>query len=331
MNKFMNNKDSYVDDSLSGILKAHSRFLKCAPGNKRAIIRADAPIEGKVAIVTGGGYGHLPLFLGYVGEGLCDACAVGDVFSPPTFDAIWAATKRVTGKAGVLFLFGNYFNDSISFMLAADMADLEGIPNATIKICDDISSGKDKKLRRGIAGCYFAYKIAGACAQEGHDLKCVQRIAERTVQNSSTYGVATSSCQLPSSRQPLFEIVDGEMELGAGIHGEHGTQQHTVVSSWELVRLMLPGLIQDQQLAAGNRVALLVNGLGGATQEDLYIVYNDAAAYIESQGVEIRRSFVGEYATSMETTGLSITLLKLDEELEHYLDAGASSPLFPMV
>lgn len=330
MRNFMNNKDTYVDESLSGLLLAHSGSLCCVPGNTRAICSARSPVSGKVAIVTGGGYGHLPLFAGYVGNGLCDGCAVGNIFSPPSFDSVWSVTQHVNGGAGVLFLFGNYFNDSISFMLAAEMADLEGIPNATVKICDDISSGDAKVKRRGIAGCFFAYKIAGACAEQMNSLEYVRNVAERTAANTSTYGVATTSCHLPSSPQPLFEIADGDMELGAGIHGEHGKCRTTHMTSKELIRLILPQLIEDQHLVNGDTGAILINGLGGAAHEDLYIVYKDAIEFFNSKNIKILHSYVGEYATSMETAGVSITILKLDDELEQFLTMPAHSSFFPL-
>lgn len=330
MKNFMNDKNTYVDESLAGLLRANSGSLCCDPQNKRAIYSVNSPVPGKVAIVTGGGYGHLPLFVGYIGKGLCDGCAVGNIFSPPSFDSVWSVTRHVSSDAGVLFLFGNYFNDSISFMLAAEMADLEGIPNATVKVCDDISSGDAKTSRRGIAGIYFAYKIAGACANEMNCLNYVRYIAQKTVANTSTYGVATTSCHLPSSPQPLFEMEKGELELGAGIHGEPGKNRTGIMTSKELVRLLLPEILKDQELIAGDVVAILINGLGGTAHEDLYIVYNDAVDFLNLKGIEVRGSYVGEYATSMETAGMSITILKLDAELERFLAAPAQSPFFPI-
>lgn len=331
MQNFMNKKESYVDESLKGILRAYPHYLLCANGNVRAIYSANVLDENKVSIITGGGYGHLPLFLGYVGKGLCTGCAVGDIFSPPSFETIWDLIQRLRTKAGILFLFGNYFNDSISFMNAAEMATLEGIQNETVKICDDISSGEERKERRGIAGCFFAYKIAGACSMEGRDLITVKKIAERAVIHTSTYGAAISSCYFPASTQPIFEFLGNEIELGAGIHGERGKTRHSEVSSKELVDIILPALIKDQKLTSGSEVAVLVNGLGGAVREDLFIVYNDVADYLTEKGIIIKRSFVGEYATSMRTAGLSISVLKLDRELEYYLNAPSSSPFFSIM
>ncbi len=326
MSNIMNDKSTYVDDSLRGILRAHSKYLRCISNNPRAICTSFGPVQDKVSIITGGGYGHLPLFLGYVGKGLCDGCAVGNIFSPPSFDAIWAITKSMRTKAGILYLFGNYFNDSISFLNASEMANLEGIVNETVKFTDDISSGSKRNDRRGNAGAFFAYKITGACASEKNSLSYVKEIAERTIARTSTYGVMIEPCHLPSSPVPLFEMDENEIALGAGIHGERGSTTHTTVSSKELVELMAPDLLRDQDIQGGDDIALLVNGLGGATREDLYVVYNDLTDYLNNKGIHVSHSYVGDYATSMDTVGLSISMLRLDSDLDYYLDAPAESP-----
>lgn len=282
----------------------------------------------KVAIITGGGYGHLPLFWGYVGRGLCDGCAVGNIFSLPSFESIWALTKHLRSSQGVLYLFGNYFNDSISFLNAAEMADLEGILNATVKISDDITSAAARHERRGNAGCFFAYKITGACAEERNSLQCVRKTAKKAISRISTCGIMTAAGHIPSSSEPLFKIHENEFIMGAGLHGEKDGKTLTAVSSRELVALIAPELMEDQQITGGDSVAVLVNGLGGTASEDLYVVYNDLADYLHDKGVQISHSYVGEYATSMDSSGLSITIMKLDEEMEHYLSAPAQSPLF---
>lgn len=328
MSYIMNDKNTYVDDSLKGILRAHDRYIRCVNNNPRAICTTYGSVQDKVSVITGGGYGHLPLFLGYVGHGLCDGCAVGNVFSPPSFDAIWALTKHLQSKAGVLYLFGNYFNDSISFLNASEMANLEGIRNETVKFCDDISSGDKRLERRGNAGAFFAYKITGACAAEKNTLPFVKGIAERTISNTSSFGVMISPCHLPSSDSPLFDVPDNEIILGAGLHGERGSTTHKAVSSRELVNLTLSELLADQDLHGGDDIAILVNGLGGSAREDLYVVYNDLMNYLDDKRIHVRHSYVGNYATSMETIGLAISILKLDSELNYYLEAPAESPFF---
>ena len=212
-------------------------------------------MSGKVAIVTGGGYGHLPTFLGYVGIGLCDGVAVGNVFTSPSFDTIWNVTQRVVSTSGVLFLYGNYMGDSLNFDMAAEIAELEEIPTATVRVCDDVASSKKRIERRGIAGIFFAYKIAGACAQRMASLEEVRRVAEKTVKYTSSYGVALSSCSLPSADHPIFEIGADDMEIGMGIHGEPGIRRGKILTSSELVETLMPELIKDQDFKQG--IALL--------------------------------------------------------------------------
>ena len=326
MRSIVNDNNTYVDESLEGILKLHSDLLQASSNNLRAIRTLKRSGQRKVAIVTGGGYGHLPVFLGYVGPGLCDAVAVGNIFSPPSFESVLEATRMVQSDAGVLFLYGNYYGDAIAFTNVADMLDLEGIPNATVRVSDDIAS-ENRKNRRGIAGMFFAYKIAGAFADSGASLEMVTEMAERVVNNTSSYGVAVSAGRLPASDHPLFEIQDGEVDLGIGLHGEKGKKRVKGLSSKELTKNVLSKLIDDQKLESGDKVALLVNGLGGTALSDLYIVYNDAANYLQEQGINTVKSHVGNYATSMDMQGLSLSLLKLEDDMVEYLMAPVASPL----
>lgn len=332
MKKIMNHSEIFVEESLQGILMAHTGHLKGDPENIKAIYRVGSPIAGKVAIVTGGGFGHLPVFLGYVGKGLCDGVAVGNTFTSPSFDTIWSVTQHVKSDAGVLYLYGNYMGDSMNFDMAVEMAELEDIKIATVRVSDDIASAPKnaKTERRGIAGIFFAYKLAGACADRMSPLEEVKRIAEKAVANTATYGVALSSCQLPSAQKPIFEMGMNEMEIGMGIHGEPGVKSGKLMTSVELTETLVPEIVNDLNIVPGDSVAVLINGLGATSQEELYILYKDTVKYLIEKEIEVVRSFVGEYATSFEMAGASISLLKLDNETLELLDAPAYSPFLHM-
>ncbi|MDR2180815.1 MAG: dihydroxyacetone kinase subunit DhaK [Synergistaceae bacterium] len=322
MKKIMNVPDQFVDQSLRGILKAHSSLLKTSSEDGRALARADAPVKGKVAIVTGGGYGHLPLFLGYVGKGLCDGCAVGNVFTSPSCETVVNATKLVSGGKGVLYLIGNYMGDQMNFEMAADIVRAEeDIETILIRAADDVASAPREKWeeRRGIAGILFAYKIAGAMAERGHSLQEVEKTTRKACERIATFGVAFSSCQLPEAAAPIFEIGDDDMELGMGIHGEKGVKRCKMMNAQELARYMVDRVTEDLCLTKGSRVAVLVNGLGSTSQEEQYILYGEVADILKAQEIDIAKAFVGEYVTSMEMSGVSVTLFHLDDELEELL------------
>lgn len=332
MKKILNVPSDFVNESLNGILLAHSNMLKAASGNNRAIIRADAPVEDKVAIVTGGGYGHLPLFLGYVGKGLCDGCAVGNVFTSPSCESIMDTARGVYSGKGVLFLFGNYMGDQMNFEMASEFLKPEGIHTAIIRASDDAASAPREKWRerRGIAGIFLAYKIAGAAAERGASLTEVEKVTTHACEQTGSYGVSFTSCQLPESSSPIFEISDTEMELGMGIHGEKGVKRCGMMKGHELADFIVRQLTDDLIITKGDRVAVLVNGLGSTSREELYILYGETAKILAGNGITIVKSYVGEYATSMEMGGASISLMKLDEELEELLDDEIDTPFIKL-
>lgn len=330
MQKLLNAPDQFVDEVLEGILLAHSNDLRVLPDEPRAIVRADAPVKGKVAIATGGGSGHLPVFLGYVGRGLASGCAVGNLFASPSTDQMLAVTKAIDGGAGVLYLYGNYGGDRLNFETAADLAAAEGITVRTVLAADDVASAPrdHADARRGIAGIFFAYKIAGACAESGADLDTVVRIAARTTQNTRSMGVALAPCTLPTVGRPTFELPAGQMEIGMGIHGEPGVSREPLRSADEIATALVERCVTDLAPQRGSTIALLVNGLGSTPLEELYILYRKAHQTVLDRGLRIHRAFVGEYATSLEMAGASISLLLLDDELRTYLDAPADAPTF---
>jgi len=329
MKKIINGPEDFVDEMLEGILAAHADQLK-ATVDPRAIVRADAPVSGKVGILTGGGSGHLPVFLGYVGQGLADGVAVGNVFSSPSAETMYEATLAVNGGKGCLYLYGNYSGDVMNFDMAVEMADMDGIRVETVLVSDDVASAPRKEWtrRRGVAGLFYAYKIAGAAAEGGADLDEVVRLTRLTVANTCSMGVALSPCTVPMAGAPTFTIADDEMEIGMGIHGEAGVHRGTLESADSIAERLTRAVIDDIPITKEDRVAVLVNGLGATPQEELYILYRRVRQILDTEGISIHRSLVGEYATSLEMAGASLTLLRLTDELVPLLDAPAKSPFF---
>jgi len=326
MQKIINEPKAFVDEMLEGVLLAHPGKLR-APA-RRVIVRADSPRPGKVAIVTGGGSGHLPLFMGYVGTGLADGAAVGDVFASPSAEQVLEATKAVDGGAGVLFLYGNYSGDVMNFDLAAELADAEGIPTATLLAADDVASAPkgSEDRRRGVAGIAFLYKVAGARAEEGADLAEVLAVAQRAAAGLRSMGVALSPCTLPAAGRPTFTLPEGEMEIGMGIHGEPGVRRGPLQAADEIAEQLVAQLLPDLPYEEGGEVAVLVNGLGATPKEELYVLYRSVAPRLAAAGLSVARVWVGEYATSLEMAGASVSLMRLDRELKQLLDAPCESP-----
>jgi dihydroxyacetone kinase-like protein len=330
MKKIINEPSAFVDEFLEGILLAHPTLVKTPADDIRILVRADAPVAGKVGIVTGGGSGHLPLFKGYVGRGLCDGVAIGNVFSSPSSGQVLAATKAVSGGAGVLYLYGNYGGDVFNFDLATDMAELEGIETRTVLGRDDVASQPKERSadRRGVAGILFAFKAAGAAAERGDSLEQVAAVAEDIIDNTATMGIGLSPTILPTTGKPSFELGEGEMEVGIGIHGEPGFHRGALQSADEIAELVTERLVSDLGIDSGARVAVLVNGMGATPLEELYLLYRRVHQLLTARGIAIDKNYVGEYATSLEMAGASISLLTLNDERLELLNAPAESPFF---
>ncbi|MDR7003200.1 dihydroxyacetone kinase subunit DhaK [Paraburkholderia strydomiana] len=330
MKKIINEPDAFVDEIIEGLLIAHPAWIKSATADNRALVRKDAPKAGRVGIVTGGGSGHLPGFLGYVGEGLCSGVAVGNVFSSPSAEQILEATKAVNGGAGVLYVYGNYGGDVLNFDLAADLAEPDGIEIQTVVLTDDVASAPKERAadRRGVAGMLFAFKCAGAAAERGDSLDDVARICGKANANCRTMGVGLSPTILPAAGKPTFTLPEGEMEIGIGIHGEPGTHRGNLESADAIAERITREILDDLDAEKGSRVALLVNGLGATPLEELYLLYRRSARLIADRGLKVARSYVGEYVTSLEMAGASITVMLLDDELQALLEAPANSPFF---
>lgn len=331
MKKYINDPHNYVEDYLKGIIAAHGDIYAISEENPRALIRK-TPVEGKVAIVTGGGSGHLPLFLGFVGDGLCDACAVGNVFASPSCFAMIEAAKAVETGAGVLYLFGNYGGDRMNFDMAAEELADDDIAVEQVWGTDDVTSAtkENAENRRGVAGILLVYKAAGAAAVRMMSLEEVARVARKANARTRSMGSAMSACTLPEIGKPSFEIAEDEMELGMGIHGEPGISRGKIMTAHDVARKMVDTILEDMPVPAGEKVAVLVNLLGSTALEEGYIVYGEVDEYLKEKGISIVKSYVGEYATSMEMAGLSVSIMHLDDELESLLNDKASTPFMTL-
>ena len=321
MKKILNDPFKYVDEMLEGMCLAHPELYRQTGESGRVIVRASDTGEGKVGIVSGGGSGHLPIFTGYVGKGLLDACAIGDVFASPSVEQMADAMRAADGGAGVLRLYGNYGGDIINFDMAGEMLEMEDINSTTVLLADDVASApkNEREKRRGVAGMVYAFKIAGAAAEQMKSLEDVTRIAQKTADACHSVGAALTSCTVPQAGKPTFEISEEDMEMGMGIHGEPGVWRGNLKKADNIANEMVDMLLADINAVSGARMSVLVNSLGATPQEELYILYRIVKERLEDIGVKIVMPLVGRYATSMEMTGVSFTFCELDDELEDLL------------
>ncbi|MDR1541520.1 MAG: dihydroxyacetone kinase subunit DhaK [Clostridiales bacterium] len=327
MKKFINDRERFVEDSLLGILQAYPDYLASHPNDLKAIAKR-FPDDSKVSIITGGGYGHLPLFLGYVGEGLCDGAAVGNIFSTPSSNTVFLTTSLAPKKRGILYIIGNYLGDIMNFEMGADLAHDAGIKTRTVIVSDDAASAprSEWKDRRGVAGLVFAYKIAGAAARRGKSLDEVYDLTARACERMASYGAAFTPCQLPDTNAPVFAIGEDEMELGIGMHGEPGVRRTKIMQSEDIAELAVGAISEDLRLKPGDDAAVILNGLGATPSEELHLFYSDALKSLRNRGISVSWKRVGECATSLEMSGASICMMKLDGELLGLLDEPAFSP-----
>jgi dihydroxyacetone kinase-like protein len=333
MKKFINEPKDFVDEMLEGILAAHPDQLAFASGDRRCIVRSGSPVKGKVGIATGGGSGHLPLFLGYVGSGMLDGCSVGGVFQSPSAEQMLNVTRAINGGAGVLYIYGNYGGDIMNFEMAGDMAGAEDIKVGQVVGAEDVASapkGQEHK-RRGVAGIFFLYKCAGAMADTKAPLEEVKRVAQKAGANVRTMGVALSPNIVPEVGKPQFSLGENEMEIGMGIHGEPGIRRGQLKNVDAIVEEMMSPVISDLPFSAGDTVAVLINGLGATPKEELYLLYRKVALILKDKRISVYHVYVGEFATSLEMAGASISLLRLDDELTRLLSRPARTPFFEQV
>lgn len=329
MKKFINDPYDVVDEMLEGFLDVHQQYVHKLD-TARVVVRRDGPIQGKVGIVSGGGSGHKPAFIGFVGQGILDAVAAGEIFTSPPPLACFEAAKAADGGKGVLFLLGNYAGDVMNFQLAADMTQAMGIEVAQAISTDDVGSGpkEEASKRRGVVGSFFCWKAAGAKAAAGGSLSECQAAAEKANANCRTLGVAMSPCTLPAKGTPTFTLAEDEMEYAVGHHGEPGTAKIKMMSADAVAEKMTLEILDDLPFQSGDEVAVLINGLGGTPHLELYICYRKVKKMLDEKKIKVGRSYVGEFFTGLEMAGFSVTLLKLDDELKELLAAPADTPYY---
>ena len=329
MKKIINKPSDFVEESIEGLVKSHPDIYAFAPDNKRVITRA-TKASNKVGIVSGGGSGHLPVFTGYVGKGLLDACAVGSVFASPSVDQIASAIRNADNGNGVLCVIGNYGGDVINFEMACEIVGSEGIKTKTVIVADDIASAsnEEKLKRRGIAGMIFVFKVAGSITESGSSLEETFNIASLTNENIRTLGVAVSPCILPEAGKPTFEIKNDEIEIGMGIHGEPGIKREKLRKADPLTDDLCKRILNDFKLNDKDQVCIMINSLGATPLEELYIVSKRIHENFSKLKIEITKTYVGRYATSMEMAGMSITTLKLNDNLKKYLFSKSECPFW---
>lgn len=328
MKKIVNNPENIVFEMMDGIVAANPGKFNYVR-DKKILTRKDAPVKGKVAVLTGSGSGHEPDQIWYVGKGMMDGACAGDVFAAPTADAIYETTKMVDGGAGVLYLIKNYTGDRANFSMAAELADADGI-KVEIVIANDDVAVKDSTYtagRRGVAGAILDYKITCAKAEKGASLEEVKEIAERVNLNVRSMGFALTSCTPPAKGSPIFDIGDDEIEIGVGLHGEPGRERTKIMPAKEIIGLLTKNVVEDLPFKAGDEVVVMVNGLGGTPLIEIYVAFNEVAKYLKPLNIKIFKTYIGEYCTSLDMAGCSVSILKLDEEMKELLDYPIDIPL----
>lgn len=330
MKKILNDPKNFVDEMMEGIELAYGDRVRLLNGDKRVLVTGYPVKDGKVGIVTAGGSGHLPVFLGYVGSGMLDGCAIGNVFASPSSQKMADMIKACDHGSGVLCLYGNYGGDKMNFDMACEMVEMDDIETKTVLVSDDVASSPKETAnkRRGVAGMVYAFKIAGAAADKMMNLNDVAGMAEKALANIRTMGVALTPCIVPEVGKPTFSIKDDEIEVGMGIHGEPGIEVRKMMTADEIADVLLSKILADMPLSSGDKVSVMINGLGGTPLEEQLIVYRAVAKTLKEKGVTIVMPHVGEFATSMEMAGLSLTVFKLDAQLEELLRAPASTPFY---
>jgi len=330
MRKIINSAKDFVDETMEGIILAYGDKVKLLDGDKRILLSNYPTKDKKVGIVTAGGSGHLPVFLGYVGQGMLDGCAVGNVFASPSSQKMADMIKACDRGSGVLCLYGNYGGDKLNFDMACETVEFDDVVTKTVLVADDVASSPKETAakRRGVAGMVYAFKIAGAAAGEMKNLDEVASLARKALDNIRTMGVALSPCIVPEVGKPTFSIKDDEIEIGMGIHGEPGIELRKMMTADEIAQTVLGRILEDMPIPEGGEVSVMVNGLGATPMEELLIVYRKVHMLLAEKGITVFMPHIGEFATSMEMAGLSVTVFRLDEELKALLQAPAKTPFY---
>lgn len=321
MQRIINNPDEVVKDMLSGFVSANSDIVTTT-NNPRVLKSVFAPRQGKVGVVTGGGSGHKPAFIGYLGENMVDAVAVGEIFSSPTAKSFLDAFKAADSGSGVACLYGNYSGDKMNVKMATELAEEEGYKVKTVIANDDVASAPadQREKRRGVAGEIFMWKVGGALAAKGASLDEVVAAAQKAVDNTRSIGIGLSPCTIPAVGHPNFSIEPGKMEVGIGHHGEPGVKVMDIVPAKEMAKICLDAILGDIEIARDDEVIVLVSGLGATPVMEQYIFYSEVASLLSDKGVTIHRSYVGNYFTSLEMMGVTLSLMKLDDQLKELMD-----------
>lgn len=330
MKKILNSADTFVQETVEGIIAAYGDKVKLLNDDFRVLLSNYPTQDGKVGIVTAGGSGHLPLFCGYVGKGMLDGCAIGEVFASPASEKMADMIRACDRGSGVLCLYGNYNGDIFNFRMACDDVEFDDIVTKQLLGRDDVASSPKENAvkRRGVAGIVYAFKIAGAAADKMMNLDEVCRVTEKALANMGTMGVALTPCIVPKVGKPTFTIADDEIEIGMGIHGEAGIEVRKMMTADEIADVLVNTIAKDIELKEGDEVSVMINGLGGTPLEEQLIVFNSVSKILKEKGVSIVMPHIGEFATSMEMAGLSVTIFRLDAELKELLEAPAETPFY---
>jgi dihydroxyacetone kinase-like protein len=329
MKKFVNDPFDLVDEMLEGFISVHGNKIRKLQ-DVRSIARIDAPVAGKVGIVSGGGSGHKPAFIGFCGKGMLDSVAVGEIFTSPPPMACYEAVKAVDSGKGVLIHLGNYAGDVMNFQMSAELSAADGINVEQVVLTDDVASAPkgEEQRRRGVSGAFLCWKVAGAKAEAGGSLAECKAVVEKVNANTRTIGVALSPCTVPAKGTPTFTLADDEMEYGVGHHGEPGTERIKILSLDDTVTKMMSEILADLPFKKGDDVAVVINGLGSTPQIELYAAFRKVKSILDGEGIAILNSFVGEFFTGLEMAGFSITISKLDSEIQTLLDAPADTACY---
>lgn len=327
MTKIFNDPTVFKDEMIDGFVAAYSRYLQRIPDASGVMI-AGGPVKGKVSVLIGGGSGHYPAFCGMVGKGFATAAVIGDIFTSPSGEQVYRCTKAIDGGAGVLYSYGNYSGDVMNFGMAEMRAEMEGIDVRQVLVTDDVASSSVFEERRGIAGDFHVFKVASASAWRGDDLDTVEAMAQRANSMTRTFGIAFAGCTIPGQKQPLFTVEPGKMELGLGLHGEPGVQTTDLLPAADIAKMMVDRVLADAPQGAGSRATVLVNGLGATKYEEMFVLYGSIHRLLTDAGIDVYDPIVGEFATSLDMKGCSLTLMWLDDDIKPLYDAPVDTPAY---
>jgi len=328
MRRLINDPYNIVEEMLEGYVKAFNKQVRMLENDKRVIVKKNAPDKDKVGVIIGGGSGHEPLFLGYVGEGFADDVVVGNINTSPSPEPCYNAVKAVDAGKGCIYLYGNYSGDVMNFDMGAEMAEDDDIRVETVVVTDDVASSENIEDRRGIAGDFFVFKAAAAAADKGYDLDKVVEVAQRANKNCASMGVALGAAEHPNTGKEMFEMEKGYMEVGMGIHGEPGVRRGEIEPMDQVVTEIMDTILADLKLVEDDEVAVLINGLGATPYMDLFVMNRRVAEILEEKKIKVHKTLIGTYASTMIMPGQSVTLLKLDDELKEYIDYPTDAPYY---